>query len=51
MLPSILGEHVDPKHVKVPTSQLSKLKKLQENRLIAHNLVVFNQWNMSFMVT
>jgi hypothetical protein len=47
MLPSRLGEHVNPIHVRVQTSLLSKLEKLQYNMLITHYLVVFNQWNTS----
>jgi hypothetical protein len=33
MLPSKLGENIDPQPVKVLISQLSKLEKLHENRL------------------
>jgi hypothetical protein len=35
LLPSKLGENKDPQHVRVLISQLSKLEKLKENKLIA----------------
>jgi hypothetical protein len=47
MVPFILSDDKDPQPVKVLTSQLSKLEKLQENKLIAHDLIVSNQWNRS----
>jgi hypothetical protein len=47
MLPSKLDENKDPQPVRVLTNQLSKLKKLQENILIAQDLVACNQWSIS----
>jgi len=47
LLPSKPNEHVDPKPIKVLTNRLSKLEKLQENKLITHDLVASNQWNRS----
>jgi hypothetical protein len=38
-----LGEHVDPTPIRIITSQLLELKKLQENMLITHDLVISNQ--------
>jgi len=37
-----LSEHVDPTPIRILTSQLLELKKLQENGLITHDLVVSN---------
>jgi len=47
LLPSIPIDNKNPQLVRVLTSQLSKLEKLHENRLIKHDLVAFNQWNRS----
>jgi len=45
LLPSRPIDNKDPQPVRVLTSQLSKLEKLHENRLIGHDLVASNQWN------
>ncbi len=45
MLPFKPGENKNSQHVIVPTSRLSKLEKLHENKLIAQDLVTSNQWN------
>jgi len=37
----------DPTHVRVLISKMSKLKKLEENRLITQDLVAFKQWSLS----
>jgi hypothetical protein len=42
LLPSKLGEHVDPTTIKILTNWVSELEKLQENKLIAEDLVVVN---------
>jgi hypothetical protein len=47
MLPSRLSDDRDPQHVRVLTSRLSELKKLQENKLNAQDVVASNQWNRS----
>jgi hypothetical protein len=47
MLPSRFGENINPTHVQILTNQLLKLEKLQENRLIAQDLVASNYWNRS----
>jgi hypothetical protein len=47
LLPSRPGENKDPQLVRVLPNQLSKLEKLLENRLIAQDLVISNQWNRS----
>ncbi len=47
LLPSRLVDNKYPQHVRVLTSQLSKLEKPRENRLIRHDLVASNQWNRS----
>jgi hypothetical protein len=47
MLASKPSENKYPQFVKVLISQLSKLKKLHENKLIVQDLVAFNQWNKS----
>jgi hypothetical protein len=47
LLPSRLGENIKSQHVRVLTNQLLELEKLQENTLIAQDLVASNQWNMS----
>jgi hypothetical protein len=39
--------NIDPQPVRILTSQLKKLEKLQENRLIAQDLIASNQWNKS----
>jgi hypothetical protein len=44
LLPLRPSEHVNPKPIKVLTSRLSELEKLQQNKLIAHDLIAFNQW-------
>jgi hypothetical protein len=46
-LPSRLSDNIDPQLVKVLTSQLSKLEKIQENELIMQDQVVYNKWNRS----
>jgi len=43
LLPSKPGQNHDPTHVKVLTSQLSELEELQENRLVAQDVVASNQ--------
>ncbi len=47
ILPTRLGENKDPQPIRVLTSQLSELRKLHENRLIAQDLVISNQLNRS----
>ncbi len=47
LLPSRPGENKYPQLVRVLTSQLFELEKLQENRLITQDLVISNQWNKS----
>jgi hypothetical protein len=47
MVPSIPNDDRYPQPEKVLTSQLYELQKLQENKLITHDLVAFNQWNIS----
>jgi hypothetical protein len=47
LLPSKLGHTFDLKLVKVLTNHLSKLEKLQENRLVAQDLIASNQRNWS----
>jgi hypothetical protein len=47
LLPSKLGENGNPQLVKVLTSRLFELKKLQEIMLIAQDLVTSSQWNRS----
>jgi len=42
LLPSKLGENKDPQPIKILTNQLFELKKLHENRLIAHDIVASN---------
>jgi hypothetical protein len=42
LLPSKPRQNHDPRHVRILISKLSKLKKLEENRLIAQDLVAFN---------
>jgi hypothetical protein len=42
MLPSKPSEYVNPKLIRILTSRLLELKNLQENKLIAHDLVVSN---------
>jgi hypothetical protein len=45
MLPSKLRQNYDPTLVKVLTNRLLKILKLQENCLVAEDLVPFNLWN------
>jgi hypothetical protein len=45
MLPSKPSDDKDPQPIRVLTSWLYELKKLQENKLIAHDLVTSNKWN------
>jgi hypothetical protein len=47
LLPSKPRQIYDPKLVRVLISHLSKLKELQDNWLVAHNLIASNQWNQS----
>ncbi len=47
LLPLRFGENIDPQHVRVLTSRLSKLEKLQDNMLIAQDLITSKQWNRS----
>ncbi len=42
LLPSKPGQTYDPKHVRILISCMSKLEKLQENRLISQDLITFN---------
>jgi hypothetical protein len=42
LLPSKLSENKNPQPIKILTNQLSKIKKLHENRLIAHDIVAPN---------
>jgi len=42
LLPSKPGQIYDPKPIKLLTSCLLELEKLQENRLIAQGLIVSN---------
>jgi hypothetical protein len=42
MLPSRLSENKEPKLVRVLISRLFELEKLQENRLIAQDIIIFN---------
>ncbi len=42
LLPSKPRQNHDPKLVRVLTNQLSKLEKLQDDQLIAQDLVAFN---------
>ncbi len=42
MLASKLGQIYDPKHIKFLTSHLLELEKLQENRLVAKDLITSN---------
>jgi hypothetical protein len=47
LLPSKPGENRDPQPIRVLTSQLSELEKLQENWLIVQEIIASNQWNRS----
>jgi len=47
LLPSRFGENIESQHVKVLTNQLLELEKLQDNKLIAQDLVASNKWNRS----
>jgi hypothetical protein len=39
--------NIDPQPVRILISRLKKLKKKQENKLIAQDLIASNQWNKS----
>jgi hypothetical protein len=45
LLPSKPGQISNLKLVRIIISCLSELEKLQENHLVAHNLIASNQWN------
>jgi hypothetical protein len=45
VLPTISGDHKDEKPTKVLTAMITKLEKLQENRLEVQNNFGENQWN------
>ncbi len=47
MLPYRLGDNKDPQLVKVLTSWIFELEKLQKNKLITQDLITSNQWNRS----
>ncbi len=42
---AFIGDHRDANHVKVLTSKLTQLEKLQNDKLQAHEIVVNLQWN------
>jgi hypothetical protein len=47
MLPSKPSPIYDPNPMKILTNHLLELEKLHENRLVAQDLIVSNQWNPS----
>jgi len=47
LLPSKSGQNYDPTHVGVLNIRLLELEKLQENQLVAQDLVGSNQWSRS----
>ncbi len=47
LLPSKSGQNYDPTHVRVLNIRLLELEKLQENQLVAQDLVGSNQWSRS----
>jgi hypothetical protein len=47
-LPAISGDHKDTKPTKVLTTIITKVEKLQENKLETQNNVGVNQWSKFF---
>jgi hypothetical protein len=45
VLQAISGDHINVKLTKIITARITKLEKLQENILEAHNNVGKNRWN------
>ncbi len=45
VLSTISGDHIDAKPTRVLTTRITKLEKLQENKLETQNNVGANQWN------